>query len=25
MQNLPYGAENRVDGVLFWFSIPVTE
>ena len=25
MQKLPYGAENRVDGVLFWFSIPVTE
>ena len=25
MQNLPYGAENRVDGVLFWFSIPITE
>ena len=25
MQNLPYGAENRVDGVLFWFSIAVTE
>lgn len=25
MQNLPYGAENRVDGVRFWFSIPVTE
>ncbi len=25
MQNLPYRAENRVDGVLFWFSIPVTE
>ena len=25
MQNLPYGAENRADGVRFWFSIPVTE
>ena len=25
MQNLPYGAENQTGGVLFWFSIPVTE
>lgn len=25
MQNLPYSAENRADGVRFWFSIPVTE
>ena len=25
MQNLPYGAENRADGVRFWFSIPITE
>ena len=25
MQDFPYGAENRADGVRFWFSIPVTE
>lgn len=25
MQQLPYGAENRKDGVRFYFSIPVTE
>ena len=25
MQNLPYGAENRVDGVRFWFSIPAAK
>ncbi len=25
MQELPYGAENRTDGVRFWFSIPVVE
>lgn len=25
MQDLPYGAENQVDGVRFYFSIPVTE
>lgn len=25
MQNLPYGAENRADGVRFWFSIPAAE
>ncbi len=25
MQNYPYGVENRVDGVRFWLSIPVTE
>ena len=25
MQNLPYGAENRTDGVQFWFSIPTIE
>lgn len=25
MQNLPYGAENQLDGVRFWFSVPVTE
>ena len=24
MQNLPYGAENQMDGVRFWFSVPVT-
>ena len=25
MQNLPYGVENQVGGVRFYFSIPVTE
>lgn len=25
MQNLPYGAENRADGVRFHFSIPIAE
>lgn len=25
MQNLPYGVENRTDGVRFWFSIPAAE
>ncbi len=25
MQKLPYGAENRTDGVCFWFSIPAAE
>lgn len=25
MQNLPYGVENRTDGVRFWFSIPSTK
>ena len=25
MQKLPYGAENRGDGMRFWFSIPIAE
>ncbi len=25
MQDLAYGAENRANGVRFWFSIPITE
>ncbi len=25
MQKLPYGVENRTDGVCFWFSVPIIE
>ena len=25
MQKLPYGAENRADGVRFWFSVPTIQ